>query len=71
MVVVPRLERLVFGQGLDDARQAGIEVRPMPAPGLPLVVALELAGTAIAKITGVSRTSLYSFMSTRGLKPSP
>ena len=27
--------------------------------------------TAIAKLTGVSRTTLYSFMSTRGLKPSP
>ena len=26
--------------------------------------------TAIAKITGVSRTTLYSFMSTRGLRPS-
>ena len=25
--------------------------------------------TAIATITGVSRTALYSFMSTRGLKP--
>ena len=27
--------------------------------------------TAIAKLTGVSRTTLYRFMSTRGLKPSP
>ncbi len=27
--------------------------------------------TAIAKLTGVSRTTLYSFMRTRGLKPSP
>ena len=26
--------------------------------------------TAIAKISGVSRTTLYSFISTRGLKPS-
>ena len=32
---------------------------------------LGVSKTAIAKITGVSRTSLYSFMSTRGLKPSP
>ena len=27
--------------------------------------------TAIAKLTGVSRPTLYSFMRTRGLKPSP
>ena len=32
---------------------------------------LGVSKTAIAKITGVSRTSLYSFMRTRGLKPSP
>ena len=32
---------------------------------------LGLYKTAIAKLTGVSRTTLYSFMSTRGLKPSP
>ena len=32
---------------------------------------LGVSKTAIAKITGMSRTSLYSFMSTRGLKPSP
>ena len=32
---------------------------------------LGVSKTAIAKITGVSRTSLYSFMSTRGLTPSP
>ena len=32
---------------------------------------LGVSKTAIAKITGVSRTTLYSFMSTRGLRPSP
>ena len=32
---------------------------------------LGLSKTAIAKLTSVSRTTLYSFMSTRGLKPSP
>ena len=31
---------------------------------------LGVSRTAIAKITGVSRTTLYSFMSTRGLRPS-
>ena len=30
-----------------------------------------LSKTAIAKLTGVSRTALYSFMRTWGLKPSP
>ena len=32
---------------------------------------LGVSKTAIAKLTGVSRTTLYNFMSTRGLKPSP
>ena len=32
---------------------------------------LGVSKTAIAKLTGVSRTTLYSFMSTRGLKPNP
>ena len=32
---------------------------------------LGVSKTAIAKITGVSRTALYSFMSTRGLGLSP
>ena len=32
---------------------------------------LGVSKTAIAKLTGVSRTTLYSFMRTRGLKPSP
>ena len=32
---------------------------------------LGVSKTTIAKLTGVSRTTLYSFMSTRGLKPSP
>ena len=32
---------------------------------------LGVSKTAIAKLTGVSRTTLYSFMRTRGLKPRP
>ena len=32
-------------------------------------IELGLSKPAIAKLTGVSRTALYSFMSTRGLKP--
>ena len=32
---------------------------------------LGVSKTAIAKLTGVSRTTLYSFMRTRGLTPSP
>ena len=32
---------------------------------------LGVSKTAIAKITGVSRTALYSFMSTRGVRPTP
>ena len=30
---------------------------------------LDLSKAAIAKLTGVSRTTLYSFMSSRGLQP--
>ena len=32
---------------------------------------LSVSKTAIAKLTGVSRMTLYSFMRTRGLKPNP
>ena len=35
------------------------------------ILELGLSKTAIAKLTGVSRTALYSFMRTRGLRPSP
>ena len=31
----------------------------------------DVSKTAIAKLTGVSRTTLYSIMRTRGLKPNP
>ena len=35
------------------------------------ILELGISKTAIARNTGVSRTTLYSFMSSRGLKPSP
>ena len=35
-----------------------------------LISELRVSKTAIAKLTGVSRTALYSFMTTRGLRPS-
>ena len=35
------------------------------------ILDMGVSKTAIAKLTGVSRTTLYSFMRTRGLKPSP
>ena len=35
------------------------------------ILELGVSKTAIARNTGVSRTTLYSFMSSRGLKPSP
>ena len=51
-------------EGLARARASGRTLgRPKGSLGV--------SKTAIAKITGVSRTSLYSFMRTRGLKPSP
>ena len=51
-------------EGLARARASGRKLgRPK---GL-----LGVSKTAIAKLTGVSRTALYSFMSTRGLRPRP
>ena len=69
-------------EGLARARASGKKLgRPKGALGVSRLdgkeddirrfLELGVSKTAIAKITGVSRTSLYSFMSTRGLKPSP
>ena len=43
-------------------------IRPVQRPALPDLAELGVSKTAIAKITGVSRTALYSFMTTRGLR---
>ena len=69
-------------EGLARARASGKKLgRPKGALGVSRLdgkeddirrfLELGVSKTAIAKITGVSRTSLYSFMRTRGLKPSP
>ena len=69
-------------EGLAQARASGKQRgRPKGALGvsrldgkeddLRRVLELGVSKTAIATITGVSRPSLYSFMSTRGLTPSP
>ena len=69
-------------EGLARARASGKQLgRPKGALGvsrldgkeddLRRVLELGVSKTAIATITGVSRPSLYSFMSTQGLKPSP
>ena len=69
-------------EGLARARASGEKLgRPKGALGVSRLdgkeddirrfLELGVSKTAIAKITGVSRTSLYSFMRTRGLKPSP
>ena len=69
-------------EGLAKARALGKKLgRPKGALGVSRLdgkeddirrfLELGVSKTAIAKITGVSRTSLYSFMRTRGLKPSP
>ena len=49
-------------------------IKPLDAPPVGFLerfLELGVSKTAISKITGVSRASLYSFMRTRGLKPSP
>ena len=69
-------------EGLAKARSSGRKLgRPKGSLGVSRLngkeddirrfLELGVSKTAIAKLTGVSRTTLYSFMSTRGLKPSP
>ena len=68
-------------EGLARARASGRKLgRPKGSLGVSRLdgkedeirrfLELGVSKTAIAKITGVSRTALYSFMSTRGLRPS-
>ena len=67
-------------EGLAKARASGRQLgRPKGSLGVSRLdgkeddirhfLELGVSKTAIAKITGVSRTALYSFMSTRGLNP--
>ena len=69
-------------EGLAKARSSGRKLgRPKGSLGVSRLngkeddirrfLELGVSKTAIAKLTGISRTTLYSFMSTRGLKPSP
>ena len=69
-------------EGLAKARSAGRKLgRPKGSLGVSRLngkeddirrfLDLGVSKTTIAKLTGVSRTALYSFMSTRGLKLSP
>ena len=69
-------------EGLAKARASGRKLgRPKGSLGVSRLngkedairrfLDLGLSKTAIAKLTGVSRTTLHSFISTRGLKPSP
>ena len=68
-------------EGLARARSSGRKLgRPKGSLGVSRLdgkqdeirrfLELGVSKTAIAKITGVSRTALYSFMTTRGLRPS-
>ena len=68
-------------EGLARARASGRKLgRPKGSLGVSRLdgkeeeirhfLELGVSKTAIAKITGVSRTALYSFMTTRGLRPS-
>ena len=69
-------------QGLAQARSSGRKLgRPKGSLGVSRLngkeddirrfLELGVSKTAIAKLTGVSHTTLYSFMRIRGLKPSP
>ena len=82
-LVVSELSRLgrSLGQIVARARSSGRKLgRPKGSLGVSRLdgkedeirrfLELGVSKTAIAKITGVSRTALYSFMTTRGLRPS-
>ena len=67
-------------EGLAQARASGKKLgRPKGSPGVSRpdgkedeirqFIELGVSRTAIARITGVSRSTLYDFMATRGLKP--
>ena len=68
-------------EGLARARSSGRKLgRPKGSLGVSRLdgkedeirrrfLELGVSKTAIAELTGVSRTALYSFMSTRGLRP--
>ena len=69
-------------EGLAKARAAGRKLgRPKGSLGVSRLdgkqdqirrfLKLGVSITSIAKITGVSRTALYSFINTRGLRPAP
>ena len=69
-------------EGLAKARSSGRKLgRPKGSLGVSRLngkednirrfLDLGVSKTAIAKLTGVSRTTLYSFMRTRGLKAEP
>ncbi len=69
-------------EGLARARSSGRKLgRPKGSLGVSRLdgkedeirrfLELGVSKTAIAKLTGVSRTALYSFMTSRGLRPSP
>ena len=69
-------------EGLAKARASGRKLgRPKGSLGVSRLdgkedeirhfLELGVSKTAIAKITGVSRSALYSFMTTRGLRPTP
>ena len=69
-------------EGLARARSSGRKLgRPKGSLGVSRLdgkedeirrfLELGVSKTAIAKLTGVSRTALYSFMSTRGLRSNP
>ncbi len=68
------------GEGLANAKASGKTLgRPKGSLGVLRLdgkedeirqfIDLGVSRTAIAKITGVSRSTLYKFMATRGLKP--
>ena len=69
-------------EGLAKARASGAKLgRPKGALGVSHLdgredeirhfLTLGVSKSSIAKITGVTRTTLYNFIATRGLKPSP
>ena len=65
-------EAAFHGQAVKIVASRRVSTAPQDVRSQRLaILELGVSKTAIARNTGVSRTTLYSFMSSRGLKPSP
>ena len=65
-----RLQGRLLGESAEHTHEGDLVRETQPVVGTPPQGDLAAVGLEEGGITGVSRTALYSFMSTRGLRPS-